>query len=104
MTDNNKEVIIEMIDIFIDQVGSFRKEMYDLYEDKDIKALGQLAHKAKSSVSIMGMHPLAQKLKELELKTSEGSFSDDLLPYIQNFDSETREAVTELLDYKKNIE
>ena len=101
MTENNKDVILEMIDIFIDQVESFRIEMYELYAAGNYKALGQLAHKAKSSVSIMGMSALSQKLKELEIKTSENADPEEFISYINYFTEESEEAVIELKEYKK---
>ena len=102
MTENDKDVILEMIDIFIDQVESFRIEMHELYADRNYKALGQLAHKAKSSVSIMGMNALAQKLKELEIKTGENVDPEEFISYINYFIEECEEAVRELKEYKKS--
>ena len=67
MTDGNPELIREMIEIFLDQVNEYIREMQQSYEQKNWQALSRIAHKAKSSVVIMGMHNLADMLNELEL-------------------------------------
>lgn len=103
MTDNNKEVIIEMIDIFIEQVEEFENEMRTLLKNKDYKALGQLSHKSKSSVAIFGMKELSMKLKELEIMAMKGTKPQLYKSFIDNYHDECIEAIEELKDYKKNI-
>ena len=71
MSGGNKEVMKEMINIFISQVSEFAEEMKDLNNNKEYFKLGNLAHKAKSSISIMGMENLAKELKEFELLAKE---------------------------------
>jgi len=101
IAEGKNELIIEMIDIFVDQVGEFKSEMQDLYNKKDYDSLGKLAHKAKSSVAIMGMDYLAQKLKELELLCNEGVNSNMYPELISIFVSETELAIGELQKYKE---
>ncbi len=48
------------------------REMKSLLVSKNYTSLGLLAHKAKSSVAIMGMNDLAQMLKTFELQAKEG--------------------------------
>ena len=78
MSGDNQELIHEMIEIFTSQVEEFMVEMQDLLDDDDYEALGKLAHKAKSSVAIMGMNNLAKKLKELESLTQNGQRSGEI--------------------------
>lgn len=70
-TGGNKEVMIEMIGIFSEQLIEFQTGLSKFYEEKNWVKLGKIAHKAKSSVSIMGMDKTAALLKELELLASE---------------------------------
>jgi HPt (histidine-containing phosphotransfer) domain-containing protein len=102
MTENNKDVIFEMIDIFIEQVVVFQDEMIESLQKKDFEAIGQLAHKAKSSVAIMGMNDLASKLKDFELKAKNGMSEDECLAMINYFKQESNHAIEELEEYKKN--
>ena len=71
MSGGNKEVMKEMINIFISQVSEFAEEMKVLNNNKEYFKLGNLAHKAISSISIMGMEGLAKELKEFELLAKE---------------------------------
>ena len=68
ITDNDIDLIKELITIFIDQVPEFKDGLSDGYKNKDWKKIAAVAHKAKSSVISMGMNDLGNKdLKNLEL-------------------------------------
>lgn len=99
--DNSPELITEMINIFRDQALEFSAELKRLHREKKYHDLGLLAHKAKSSVLIMGMDELADKLKELELKAKEGIKTETYNDYIEQFDYQTGEALKELDNYLK---
>jgi len=81
MSDGSKDIIVEMIDIFKSQVPEFIQNMNTFLENKDYESLGKEAHKAKSSVAIMGMHEVVEELKNLELNAKEGK-SPELYPEI----------------------
>ena len=99
----SSELISEMIDIFREQVCEFNNEMKQLYEAKKYYDLGLLAHKAKSSIAIMGMNDLAGKLKELELNAKEGIKIDTYSDYISDFKNQTGEALKELDTYLETL-
>ncbi len=101
MTDGNDVLIIEMIDIFTTQVEEFWIEMDELLKNKDYDSLGKLAHKAKSSVAILGMIKLSNELKSLELYCAEQKHMDLYPEIVSNFRSECLIAVKELQEYKK---
>jgi HPt (histidine-containing phosphotransfer) domain-containing protein len=103
MSGGSKSLIEEMVQIFIDQVPEFAMEMKELIEKKDYHSLGLLAHKAKSSVAIMGMNKLADNLKELELMAKEGKEVDQYPSYIENFEQSCQEAIQELKEMIKNL-
>ena len=95
-------IIKEIVDLFRDQSIEIYGEMKELYAEKKFQLLGLLAHKAKSSVAIMGMKELAAVLKEFELKAKEGAEQEHYIIWIERFGSETREAVSELEDLVSN--
>jgi HPt (histidine-containing phosphotransfer) domain-containing protein len=82
--------------MFKDQVAEFNSEMDVLFREKNYHALGNLAHKAKSSVAIMGMDSLANMLKTFELQANEGKNSDMYESYISRFENDTKHAISEL--------
>jgi HPt (histidine-containing phosphotransfer) domain-containing protein len=70
------------------------KELISMFSDQ--VALGNLAHKAKSSVAIMGMDSLANMLKNFELQAKEDKNTDKYESYISRFESDTKSALAEL--------
>lgn len=103
VTGGDSGLVKEIVDIFREQVGEMRSEMRSLLEAGDYAALGELAHKAKSSVAIMGMDNLADMLKTLEISAKTGSDAELYESYISRFDNETSSALSELDDLISNL-
>ena len=103
MSGGSKSLVKEMVQIFIDQVPEFSAEMKEFLDKKDYQSLGLLAHKAKSSVAIMGMNNLADNLKEFELLTKEEKDVDQYPSYINDFEQSCQEAIQELKEMIKNL-
>ena len=99
----DSDLLKELVGMFRDQVAEFIHEMKGLFEEKNYKALGNLAHKAKSSVAIMGMDSLANMLKTFELQVTEDKNSDMYESYIQRFENDTKSALKELDSLIKNL-
>ena len=99
----SEEIIKEMVSIFLEQIPEFFGEMSNLLRTEKYHDLGLLAHKAKSSVAIMGMDYLAGKLKELELIAKAGENIPSYEDYLKDFKIETDKALEELNTYIKNI-
>ncbi len=91
-------IVKELVDMFRSQIQETQDEMRMLLNKKDYNSLGLLAHKAKSSVLIMGMTDLGSLLKTFELQAREGVESHRYESYINQFTHETSEAVKELED------
>ena len=102
VSDGNVEIMSELVSMFRDQVAETVIEMKSLLEKNDYYSLGLLAHKAKSSVLIMGMNDLGTLLKTFELQAREGAEADKYESYINRFDHDTGEAVKELDDLVNN--
>jgi HPt (histidine-containing phosphotransfer) domain-containing protein len=104
MSAGNPDLILEMINIFKTQVVEFSASMDEYYRNKEYEMLGRLAHKAKSSISIMGLSELAVDLKNFENLTKSGMEVEKYPSYIEKFKLETREAVEELEEVSKNLD
>jgi HPt (histidine-containing phosphotransfer) domain-containing protein len=91
-------IIKELVDMFREQSVEIYNEMRSLLASKNYTSLGLLAHKAKSSVAIMGMSEMSILLKTFELQAKEGKESHLYDSYIEKFKNDTGEAVTELED------
>lgn len=99
----NPEIIREIVIIFKDQTLEIYDEMIRLFSEKKYVSLGLLAHKAKSSVAIMGMNDLAIMLKTLEQLAKEGKEDELYESYIARFKAETDGAIIELEDLVKSL-
>lgn len=104
MSAGNKELVAEMIDIFANQVSEFVNEMEANYASGEFEKLGKLAHKAKSSISIMGLNDLAADLKKFEKIAKQGIEQEKYRFYIDRFIEETGEAVLQLNEIKDNLD
>ncbi len=96
MSGENPEIIKEMIVIFIEQAEGYISDIQKNFDEKNYMALGKLAHKAKSSISIMGMNDLAADMKTLELLTKEGKEEENYAGFVKKFVTQTQQAIDEL--------
>lgn len=104
MSGEDPALMAEMIDIFKDQVVELHEEMQKLYNEGDYPSLGKVAHKAKTSVAIMGMEELAAELKKLELQTKESKNVNNYQEFIDSFEQETKEAIRELTEFRNKLD
>lgn len=103
VTGGDKEIVIELVDIFRNQVTEIANEMKVLYSKGDFHTLGLLAHKAKSSAAIMGMNDLATMLKTFEMEGREGKNKENYESYIHRYETEAGLAGLELENYINNL-
>jgi HPt (histidine-containing phosphotransfer) domain-containing protein len=67
-------------------------------QKKDYNSLSKMAHKAKSSVAVMGMNRVAELLKELEILASEKKEEERYESMVSEFLEQSRLALLELED------
>ena len=99
VTGGDREITEELVNIFKSQVPEFIDEMKGLYSNGSYYELGLLAHKAKSSVAVMGMDSTAVMLKAFELEAKAGENKAKYPEYINQFITDTTIAVDELTGY-----
>lgn len=96
------QIIAELVTLFKEQAAEIYSEMKAFHSRKEYTFLGMMAHKAKSSVAIMGMSELAEMLKTFELSAKEGRSAELYESYIEKFGEDTRLAIEELDDLVSN--
>lgn len=96
MSGGDSKFIREMIGLFREQVDEYKQIMPDLLQKEKYDELGKVAHKAKSSVAVMGMTEAAELLKELEILTQEGKEVDRYGAMIHTFLEQSQQALEEL--------
>lgn len=85
ITGGESEIMQEFIQMFFDQLPEFRNGMTGFLTDKKYKELGEIAHKAKSSVMTFGMNDLGHRLKDLQMKTQKLEDVDSYPQYVEEF-------------------
>ncbi|MFK7756387.1 MAG: Hpt domain-containing protein [Flavobacteriales bacterium] len=65
----NKQMINNIISMFIKQVPEYIHEMEECVVRAELEALHPLAHKAKSSVAMLGLKNMEQIILEIEHKS-----------------------------------
>jgi HPt (histidine-containing phosphotransfer) domain-containing protein len=98
MSEGNKDLMIEMFSIFKEQVPEFIADMNKALADHDWKSLALHAHKAKSSVAIVGIVSLLDDLRTLEVFAKDGKNTESYQGYVDNFCSTCLKAVVEVDD------
>ena len=96
ITDGEKPIIRVILEMFIAQVPEFIQNLNSFYQAGDYNALGREAHKAKSSLQIVGMTDLESDMKILIKKTADGSDVPSYPNHIRNFEIQCRSAVAEI--------
>lgn len=101
-TDGNKELIQQLVDLFREQVDEFRGEMEDSLAENDAERLRKVAHKAKGSISALGMMDVRASLQEMEdvcIGYNGGSLKEELGEKVESFLRDIRQALSELDEY-----
>lgn len=98
ITGGEPEIMKEFIQLFFDQMPEFKDGLTSHLANGKWKELGELAHKAKSSVMTFGMNELGYRLKELQLKTQKLEDIESYPEYVKEFMDEMTQAEKELQD------
>ncbi len=96
ISGGDPEIMKEMKDIFIAQVPEFIENLKNFLKEGKYIELGKEAHKAKSSVMIMGMEELARDLKTLQQATIAGTNVESYPDFVRKFEEQCLGAVKEL--------
>lgn len=104
VTGGDPEITKEFIEMFFEQIIEFRTGLRNHLTNRKYKELGELAHKAKSSVMTFGMNDLGMRLKQLQLKTQKLEEIDSYEEHIAEFETLMEQAEKELQEVLDNIE
>jgi len=96
ITEGDTASMQELITLFIEQVPEFIGNLKKHLAEEKFLELGKEAHKAKSSVMIMGMEDLGHDLKTLQLDTISGINKETYAEHVSRFETECLAAVEEL--------
>jgi HPt (histidine-containing phosphotransfer) domain-containing protein len=96
ITGGDAATMEEIVEIFRSQMPEFITEMKGLLESGKYLDLGLLAHKAKGSVTVMGMDETAKMLKDFELLAKAGDQKEKYPEFIARFEEDTATVLSEI--------
>ncbi len=96
--DNNFQN--ELIDIFKNQIPVLINQLSETLKSKDYKKLGEIAHKAKSSVAMLGIDTLKQDMETLENNAKTGINTEKYTDIVNRFIKISKEVLIEIKDLK----
>lgn len=103
ISDGNNSFILELIDMFIEQVPEYQKTLQDLMDKKDWHNLARTAHKAKSAILMVGMDELSSDLKKLEENAKVKKKIDEYQEIITKFVRHSNIAINKLKIIRSEI-
>lgn len=90
---NDKELLLELLDIFVSDFEEKRKEMENAFNKNDASTVEHVAHFLKGSCGNISAGPLGQLFMELEKKGRNGDLSGKE-KYLSDIDREFEQLVT----------
>ena len=96
ITGGDPDSIREIITLFIEQVPEFIGNLNKHLKEKNYPELGKEAHKAKSSVMILGMEDLGHDLKALQMATINKIGEETYGEHVTRFEDQCLMAIVEL--------
>lgn len=98
ISEGSNDLMRDLIFLFISQIPVFIEQLDYYNKNEDYISLGKLAHKIKSSVSMMGISELSSDMKKLEQLAQAKKDTKKYPEYIERFKRISTEAVSELND------
>lgn len=92
-------IMIEFIQIFKEQLPEFVQQLNHAIENNDYQSVAAIAHKAKSSVSIFGMHKWVTILKQIQIDINQGKIPDNLKQMVVDFEKDSLEIIEKAIKY-----
>lgn len=99
----NNDFLKKIFSLFKKEVKTFKKDLLIFLKEKNFEELAELVHKAKSSISILGMIKQAESMRLLETDILNSAKSDTYETRINQFISDCENAVSEIEVLEKTL-
>lgn len=90
----------DLISIFKEQMPKLNEQLKKALNEKDYQELSAVAHKAKSSVAMLGIEVLKQKMEQLEIKAKMMEETETYSNLVADFDKISALVLLEIKDLK----
>ena len=96
------DFIFKILDLFIAEFPKIKENLLISLKNEDYKTLGEVAHKAKSRVAIIGMENDAKMMKSLELDAKSRKDIETFAERVDAFLLNCENAIIEINDFKSS--
>lgn len=103
ISDGNSNLIVELIDIFFNQLVDFKDMLNNLYESAEYDQLQKIIHKAKSAFAVVGSHKMVEILGINEEKDFNSIEEHKFRDFQKQFLTISEKVVTDLTLYRNTI-
>ncbi len=87
ISENDTKFKKELIEIFVKQVPELKSQLYQHFNDQNYQSLSAIAHKAKSTMALMGIETLRSEMEWLEINAKNESNTDRYKDILENFET-----------------
>ncbi|MEX0845266.1 MAG: Hpt domain-containing protein [Balneolaceae bacterium] len=103
ITDGDKEIMIEMIDLLLEETPKHLKNIKTFYENKQWTKLGAEAHKLKPMLLYVGLTELNEATQELETNGKKAQNLETIPVLIEQLEEGFISVIEELEEKKTQL-
>jgi HPt (histidine-containing phosphotransfer) domain-containing protein len=96
LSEGDNDFTISMLSYFIDNTPGIISEMKQYYQEKDYKALRNVAHKFKPQLTFMGIKSIFQDVENIEQYAGTATNTDAIPGLIERTEEVCRKAMVEI--------
>jgi|YNPMSStandDraft_1061717.scaffolds.fasta_scaffold02829_3 HPt (histidine-containing phosphotransfer) domain-containing protein len=104
VTSGDKNIMIEFIQIFEEQIPEFVNAFKNALQANDYNKIASIAHKAKSTVAVFGMKKWEDEFKNIQIKIQNKIIPDNLNLLILHFEKDAIETLKFFKNYVEKID
>lgn len=101
--EGDNEAMKDLIQMFLDQRDEIKTRLIENFEAQDWKALSETAHLAKSTLKVVGVYSIADKMAKLEEYTRDEQKQQEYKELIDFYFANIEDASAELIAEKDKL-
>lgn len=103
ITGGDKEMMIEMLDLFIEDIPEQISLIKTHANEKNLSKLGSETHKLKPTLQYVGLFEMFEIIKELEESAKSGVYSEEINSLANKVSEYSKEAIPLLHNKRKEL-
>ncbi|MEQ9309595.1 MAG: Hpt domain-containing protein [Balneolaceae bacterium] len=92
ITAGDEEMIMEMLNLFIEDIPKQVTKIHELAENKELQKLGAEAHKIKPTLQYVGLFEMYEIVKSLESFGKQEVYSPQIIELVEELNTLSKEA------------